>query len=57
VSHADLPLSVLWYNRQTEARLILRPTLRNHRGDFEPQITKSELLVLRIKLRNRPPWF
>jgi hypothetical protein len=36
VSRADLPPSVLWRNRQTEAHLVLRPKPRNHRGDFEP---------------------
>jgi hypothetical protein len=58
VSHADLPPSVLWCNRQTEAHLVLRPKPRNRRGDFEAQITKSELLVLRPKPGNPPPpWF
>jgi hypothetical protein len=52
VSHTDLPLSVLWRNRQTKTRLILRPKLRNHRGDFEAQITKPELPVLRPKPGN-----
>jgi hypothetical protein len=40
VSHADLPPSVLWCNQQTEACMVLRPKPRNHRGDFEAQITK-----------------
>jgi hypothetical protein len=35
VSRADLPLSVLWRNRQTKAHLVLRPKPRNRRGDFE----------------------
>jgi hypothetical protein len=52
VSHADLPPSVLWCNRQTEAYLVLRPKLRNHRSDFEAQITKLELPVLRPKPEN-----
>jgi hypothetical protein len=39
----------LWRNRQTEAHLVLRPKLRNRRGDFESQITKPELPVLRHK--------
>jgi hypothetical protein len=38
VSRADLPPSILWRNRQTEAHLVLRPKLRNRRGDFETQI-------------------
>jgi hypothetical protein len=34
------------------------PKPRNHRGDFEAQITKPELLVLRPKPENpSPPWF
>jgi hypothetical protein len=38
--------------------LVLRPTPRNGRGDFEAQITKPELPVLRPKLGNPPPpWF
>jgi hypothetical protein len=40
VSHTVLPSSVLWRNRQTKAHLVLRPKPRNHRGDFEVQITK-----------------
>jgi hypothetical protein len=41
VSRADLPPSVLWCNRQTEACLVLRPKQKkNRRGDFEAQITK-----------------
>jgi hypothetical protein len=58
MSHADLPLSVLWRNRQTEACLVLRPKPRNHRSDFEAQITKPKLPVLRPKSENSPPpWF
>jgi ubiquinone biosynthesis protein UbiJ len=30
----------LWRNQQIQACLILRPKLRNHRGDFKAQITK-----------------
>jgi hypothetical protein len=30
----------LWRNRQTEARLVLRPKPRNRHSDFEAQITK-----------------
>jgi hypothetical protein len=38
--------------------LILRPKPRNRRGDFESQITKPELPVLRSKPKNPPPpWF
>jgi hypothetical protein len=55
VSRADLPPSVLWRNRQTEAHLVLRPKPRNCRGDFEAQITKPELPVLRPKPGNPPP--
>jgi hypothetical protein len=55
---ADLPPSVLWRNRQTEAHLILRSKPRNRRDDFETQITKPELPVLRPKPKNPPPpWF
>jgi hypothetical protein len=36
----------------------LRPKPRNRHGDFEAQITKPELLVLRPKPENPPPsWF
>jgi hypothetical protein len=49
---------VLWRNRQIEARLVLRPQPRNRRSDFEAQITKPKLPVLRPKLGNPPPpWF
>jgi hypothetical protein len=58
VSCADLSPSVLWRNRQTEAYLVFSSKPRNRRGDFETQITKPELLVLRPKLGNHtPPWF
>jgi hypothetical protein len=58
VSRADLPPSVLLRNRQTEVCLVLRPKPRNHHSDFEAQITKPELSVLRPKLGNpSPPWF
>jgi hypothetical protein len=58
MSRVDLPLSILWLNRQTKAHLVLRPKLGNRRGDFEAQITKSELPVLRSRLGNPPsPWF
>jgi hypothetical protein len=49
VPRADLPSSVLWHNRQTESRLVLRHKPRNHRSDFEAQITKLKLPVLRSK--------
>jgi hypothetical protein len=45
----------LWRNRQTEAHLVLRPKPRNRRGDFEVQITKLELSVLRPNPGNPPP--
>jgi hypothetical protein len=35
--------------------LVLRPKPRNHRGDFEAQITKPKLSVLRPKSENPPP--
>jgi hypothetical protein len=57
VSRTVLTLSVLWHNRQTKAYMVLRPKPRNYRGDFEAQITKPELSVLRPKLGNRRPWF
>jgi hypothetical protein len=48
----------LWRNQQTEAHLVLRPKLRNPRGDFEAQITKLKLPVLMPKPKNPPPpWF
>jgi hypothetical protein len=58
VFHTNLPLSILWHNRQTEAHLVLRHKTRNRRGDFEAQITKPELPVLKPKSGNPPPpWF
>jgi hypothetical protein len=58
VSRADLYPSDLWCNRQTEAHLVLRPKPRNRRSDFEAQITKPKLPVLRPKQGNPPPpWF
>jgi hypothetical protein len=58
VSHVDLPLSVLWHNRQIKACFGLGPKPKNHRGEFEAQITKPELSVLRPKPGNPPPpWF
>jgi hypothetical protein len=47
VSRADLPPSVLWRNRQTEACLVLKIKQRNRCGDFQTQITKPKLPVLR----------
>jgi hypothetical protein len=35
----------------------LKPKSRNYRGDFEAQIAKSQLPVLRPIPRNRHPWF
>jgi hypothetical protein len=41
-----------------EAHLVLRPKRRNRRGNFEAQINKPELPVLRPKSENPPPpWF
>jgi hypothetical protein len=58
VNRADLPPLILWRNRQIKACLVLKPKLRNRRGDFDAQITKSELPVLRSKPGNPPPpWF
>jgi hypothetical protein len=58
MSRTDLPPSVLWRNRQTEACLVLSPKPRNRHGDFEAKITKPELPVLRPKPGNPPPpWF
>jgi hypothetical protein len=38
--------------------LVLRLKPRNCRGDFDVQITKPELAVLRLKPENpSPPWF
>jgi hypothetical protein len=48
----------LWRNQQTEACLVLRLKPRNCHGDFEDQIIKPELSVLRPKPGNpSPPWF
>jgi hypothetical protein len=49
VSRAILPPSILWRNWQTEACMVLRRKPRNHHDDFEAQITKPELPVLRPK--------
>jgi hypothetical protein len=43
--------------KKTVACLVLRYKPRNRRSDFETQITKPELPVLRHKLKNRRPWF
>jgi hypothetical protein len=38
--------------------LVLKPKPRNRRGDFDAQITKPKLPVLRLKPGNPPPpWF
>jgi hypothetical protein len=55
MSHTILPLSILWRNRQSEALLVLRPKPRNCHSDFEAQITKLELPVLRPKPENQEP--
>jgi hypothetical protein len=48
----------LWRNQQIEACLVLRPKPRNRHGDFDAQITKPELPILRPKPGNPPPsWF
>jgi hypothetical protein len=52
VSHADVPPSILWRNRQTEAHLVLSPKPWNRHGDFEAEITKPVLSVLRPKEGN-----
>jgi hypothetical protein len=52
VSRIVLLPSVLWHKRQTVARLILRLKPRNCHGDFEAQITKPQLPVLRPKTGN-----
>jgi hypothetical protein len=57
VSHAVLPPLVLWRNWQTEVCLVLRPKPKNRRGDFEAQITKLKLPILRPKLGNPSRWF
>jgi hypothetical protein len=48
---------VLWRNQQIVACLVLRLKPKNHRGDFEAQITKLELPILCPKPGNRRPWF
>jgi hypothetical protein len=45
----------LWRNRYTIAYMVLRSKPRNQHGDFEAQITKPELPILRPKPRNRRP--
>jgi hypothetical protein len=58
VSRADLLPWVLWRNQQTKVRLVLRPKPKNYHGNFEAQITKPWLPVLRSKPVNpSPPWF
>jgi hypothetical protein len=57
VSHTVPFLSVLWCNLQIESRLVLRSKPRNRRGNFEAQITKLKLSVLRPKSKNRWHWF
>jgi hypothetical protein len=56
VSHVVLILSsILWRNKQTVTRLVLRSKPRNHRGDFYSQITKPYLPILRPKPKNLKP--
>jgi hypothetical protein len=58
VSYADLPLTVLWHNRQTEAPLSFEAQTKKLCSDFETHITKPELPVLSPKPGNPPPpWF
>jgi hypothetical protein len=58
MSCVDLPPLILWWNRQTEALLVLRHKPRNDRSDFEAQISKLKLPDLRPKPGNPPPpWF
>jgi hypothetical protein len=57
VSHTVPFSSVLWCNLQIESRLVLRSKPRNRRGNFEAQITKLKLSVLRPKSKNRWHWF
>jgi hypothetical protein len=57
VSRVNLPPSGLLRNRQTEVHLILMPKPINRCGDFDAQITKPRLPVLRPKSGNPPsPW-
>jgi hypothetical protein len=51
-SRAVLLSSILCRNQQTIARLVLRPKSRIRCGDFETQITKLQLPVLRLKPEN-----
>jgi hypothetical protein len=57
VSHTDLSPSVLWCNWQTEARLFFRHKPINRCGDFEAQIIKPKLSVLKPKPGNPSHWF
>jgi hypothetical protein len=52
MSHIVLLLLDLWCNWKIITRLVLRPKPKNRCGDFEAQITKLKLRVLRPKLRN-----
>jgi hypothetical protein len=53
VSCVILPPPILWCNQQTKTRLILRNKPKKRHGDCKTQITKSELSILRPKLKNR----
>jgi hypothetical protein len=55
LSRTDLPLSVLWHNREPEACLVLGPKIRNYHGDFDAQITKPPTLILRLNQATRSP--
>jgi hypothetical protein len=55
MSRTDPHPSVLRRNRQTKASLVFWPKPKNCRGDFEAQITKWKLPVLRPKPGNPPP--
>ena len=49
MSHADLPPSILWRNRQTEVCLVLKPNHQIRAASFEAQTRKpSTTLVLRL---------
>jgi hypothetical protein len=52
VSRVDLLSSVLWRNRQIEVHLVLRLKQKKRHGDFEAQIIKPEIPILRPKSEN-----
>jgi hypothetical protein len=56
--HRRASVSLQTRLEKTEAHLVLRPKPRNRHGDFDAQITKPKLPVLRPKPGNPPPpWF